>query len=188
MVSIIIPTRNGLRQLDRCLKSIGGHTRRVTNLVVRLARAMGIPEQQIVKIRRGAILHDIGKLAIPDAILHKASKLTPAEKKIICKHPQLAYEMLSHIPFLHSAIDIPYCHHERWDGTGYPRGLRGEGIPLTARIFSVVDVYDALISNRPYHPAWKSEDAIVYIMHEANRQFDPLVVEKFLKMKTSRKD
>ena len=176
------------RVLELRDKDTGYHTRRVADLVVRLARAMGITEEQIADARRGAILHDIGKLAVPDAILHKAGDLTHAERKIMCKHPQHAYEFLSDIPFLHSAIDIPYCHHERWDGTGYPRGLRGEEIPLAARIFSVVDVYDALTSDRPYRQAWKSEDAIVYIMHEANRQFDPQVVEVFLKMKISGPD
>jgi HD-GYP domain-containing protein (c-di-GMP phosphodiesterase class II) len=176
------------RVLELFDKDTEGHTRRVTDLVVRLTRAMGIPEKQIGNIQRGAILHDLGKLAIPDGILHKAGELTQAERKIMRKHPQHAYEMLSDIPFLHSAIDIPYCHHERWNGTGYPRGLRREEIPLAARIFSVVDVYDALISDRPYHQAWKSESAITYIIHEANRKFDPQVVKVFIKTEINRQD
>ncbi|NJN65530.1 MAG: response regulator [Chloroflexaceae bacterium] len=126
-----------------------GHCRRVTDLTIQLARRMGFSDEDIVHIRRGAILHDIGKMAIPDAILLKAGPLTREERTVMQQHTVYAYKLLSPIPFLRSALDIPYCHHEKWDGTGYPRGLKGEDIPLTARIFAVVDVWDALRSDRP---------------------------------------
>jgi HD-GYP domain-containing protein (c-di-GMP phosphodiesterase class II) len=159
-----------------------GHTLRVADLTVRLAREMNISKQQIVHLRRGALLHDMGKLAIPDAILHKPGKLTPEEWEIMRQHPRYAYEMLSSIDYLQPALDIPYCHHEKWDGTGYPRGLKGEQIPLAARIFAVVDVWDALRSDRPYRKAWSEEKTLAYIREQSGTHFDPQVVGAFMKV------
>lgn len=166
--------------LDLRDKETEGHTQRVTELTIQLARAMGISEEEIVHIRRGALLHDIGKMGVPDAILLKPDKLTDEEWQIMRRHPQFAYEMLYSIEYLHPALDIPYCHHEKWDGSGYPRGLRGVEIPLPARIFSVVDVWDALISDRPYRAGWSKEQALEYIRQQAGKHFDPRVVEIFL--------
>lgn len=157
-----------------------GHTRRVTELTLDLARKMGISEEEIIQIRRGAILHDIGKMGIPDSILNKPGPLTAHEKRIMRMHPQYAYEMLSFIPFLQPALDIPYCHHEWWNGNGYPRGLKGEEIPLSARIFSVIDVWDALTSDRPYRLKWTQEKTLKYIQDGSGKQFDPRVVKAFL--------
>ncbi len=159
-----------------------GHTRRVTELTLSLARAFGIGEKELAHIRRGALLHDIGKMGIPDSILHKPGPLTAHEMRIMQMHPQYAYELLSLIPFLHPAIDIPYCHHEHWDGTGYPRGLRGREIPLAARIFSVVDVWDALTTDRPYRAAWSRVRAREYLLAESGCYFDPEIVQKFLRL------
>ncbi|MGC8855381.1 MAG: GAF domain-containing protein [Anaerolineae bacterium] len=159
-----------------------GHTRRVTQLTLQLARALGVPERDLIHIRRGALLHDIGKMGIPDAILHKPGPLTEQEQRIMRLHPQYAYEMLSAIPFLKDSLDIPYCHHEHWDGSGYPRGLKGEEIPLAARIFTVVDNWDAITSNRPYRPAWPKEKARQYLIEQAGKIFDPRIVEVFLKL------
>lgn len=159
-----------------------GHTRRVTDLTLRLARAMGVKEEDLVHIRRGALLHDIGKMAIPDAILLKPGPLTREEEAIMRQHPEMAYQALSHIEYLKPALDIPRYHHERWDGSGYPFGLKGKEIPLAARIFAVVDVYDALTSDRPYRPAWPKEKALAYLQEQAGRLFDPEVVEAFLRM------
>jgi PAS domain S-box-containing protein len=163
-----------------------GHTRRVTELTLELARALGIAEDELAHIHRGALLHDIGKMGIPDSILHKPGPLTAQELRIMQMHPQYAYEMLSLIPFLQPAIDIPYCHHERWDGTGYPRGLKGKEIPLAARIFSVVDVWDALTTDRPYRAAWSRVQAREYLLAESGCYFDPEIVQKFLKLLDSR--
>ena len=157
-----------------------GHTRRVTELTLQLARVMHIPESEIVQIRRGATLHDIGKMGIPDSILNKPGPLSAHEQRIMRMHPQYAFEMLSFIPFLQPALEIPYCHHEWWDGNGYPRGLKGEEIPLSARIFSVVDVWDALTSDRPYRAAWTKERTLNYIQDGTGKQFDPRVVKAFL--------
>ena len=158
------------------------HTRRVTEMVQTLARAMGIPEEQLVHIRRGALLHDIGKLAIPDSVLLKASELDEEEWEVMKLHPIYAYQLLHPIPYLRPALEIPYCHHERWDGTGYPRGLKGEEIPLAARIFAVVDVWDALLSDRPYRKAWTPKQVRAYIHKRAGQQFDPQVVAMFFKL------
>lgn len=163
-------------------KETEGHSRRVTETTVKVARALDIPEEQIVHIRRGAILHDIGKMAISDDILRKAGPLTDAEKAIIAEHPVIAYRLLSRIPFLQKALDIPYCHHEKWDGTGYPRGLKGREIPLAARIFAVVDVCDAVQSERPYKKAWSREDALAYLESQVGLHFDPQIVDLFLRM------
>jgi putative nucleotidyltransferase with HDIG domain len=141
-------------------KETEGHSERVTNLTVRLARALGVQGEALVNIRRGALLHDIGKMGIPDSILHKNGPLDARERKLIEQHPQYAYNMLKHIDYLQAALEIPYCHHERWDGKGYPQGLHGEEIPLSARMFMVVDVYDALTSDRPYRKAIPPEEAV----------------------------
>lgn len=159
-----------------------GHTLNVTELTLKLARYIGIPENELTNIYRGALLHDIGKMGIPDNILHKPGPLTKEEWKVMRQHPQLAYNMISSIPYLHTAIDIPYCHHERWDGTGYPRGLKGEEIPLAARIFSVIDVWDALLTDRPYREAWPHQVVIDYICNESGTRFDPNIVEIFIEM------
>lgn len=159
-----------------------GHTLRVTDMTIKLARRIGLPEEDIVHIRRGALLHDIGKVAIPDSILLKTAPLSDDERLIMSKHPDYARRMLSDITFLFPALDIPYCHHEKWDGTGYPRGLKGESIPIAARVFAVIDVWDALIHDRPYHKAWNCEDAVEYIKSLSGTQFDPVVVKEFLEL------
>lgn len=159
-----------------------GHTVSVTDLTLRLARELGIPESEMVHIHRGALLHDIGKMGVPDEILHKPGPLTKEEWKIMRKHPQFAYEMLINIPYLRSAIDIPYAHHERWDGQGYPRGLKGEEIPLAARIFAVTDVWDALLTDRPYREAWDREAVLDYLRKESGMRFDPKIVDLFIKL------
>jgi HD-GYP domain-containing protein (c-di-GMP phosphodiesterase class II) len=170
------------RALDLRDKETEGHSQRVTEMSVRLAKAMRVGEAELVQIRRGALLHDIGKMAIPDAILLKPGALNDEEWEIMRRHPAYAYEMLSPIEFLRPALDIPYCHHEKWDGTGYPRKLKGEQIPLAARIFAIVDVWDALRSDRPYRRARPKEMVYAYIREQAGRHFDPQVVEAFLKM------
>jgi putative nucleotidyltransferase with HDIG domain len=170
------------RALDLRDRETEDHTRRVTEMTLALARAAGMEEGELVHVRRGALLHDIGKMAIPDAILLKPGPLTPEEWEVMRRHPQYALEMLSPIAYLRPALDIPYCHHERWDGSGYPRGLKGTAIPLAARLFAVVDVFDALTSERPYRRAWSREDALAYLRQQAGRQFDPEVVALFLQM------
>ncbi len=165
--------------LDLRDKETEGHSQRVTEMTILLARAMNISEAELVHIRRGALLHDIGKMGIPDAILLKPGSLTADEWEVMRKHPAYAYEMLSQIEYLTPALGIPYCHHEKWDGTGYPRGLKGEEIPLAARIFSVADVYDALTSDRPYRKAWPRDRATAYIQEQAGVYFDPAVIEVF---------
>jgi PAS domain S-box-containing protein len=159
-----------------------GHTERVTEITLRLARAFGIGEEEITHIRRGALLHDIGKISIPDAILLKPGKLTDEEMALMRGHAQRAYEMLLPIEYLRPALDIPYCHHEKWDGTGYPRGLKGEEIPLAARLFAIADVYDALTSDRPYRKAWSRAEALEYIRQQSGTYFEPRVVEVFLQI------
>jgi len=168
------------RALDMRDKETEGHTQRVAEMTLLLARALKMGEAEMMHIRRGALLHDIGKMGVPDSILQKPGPLTEEEWEIMRKHPMYAYEMLSPIHFLRPALDIPYCHHEKWDGTGYPRGLKGELIPLSARIFSVVDVWDALRSNRPYRPAWPEDKVREYIRQLAEKDFDPKIVEVFL--------
>ncbi len=170
------------RALDLRDRDTEGHTQRVTEGAVKLARRLGFSEVELVHVRRGAVLHDIGKMAIPDGILLKPGPLTPEEWEIIRQHPRYAYELLSPIPYLGSAIDIPHYHHERWDGTGYPHNLKETQIPLPARLFAVVDVYDALTSRRPYRPAWKPDDAMAYIGNQRGRHFDPEVAAEYLRM------
>jgi HD-GYP domain-containing protein (c-di-GMP phosphodiesterase class II) len=143
---------------------------------------MGVPEPEIIHIRRGALLHDIGKLGVPDNILLKPDELTPQEWDIMRQHTTFAYEMLFPIKYLRPALDIPYCHHEKWDGTGYPRGLHGEQIPLAARIFAIVDCYDALISDRSYRKAWSKGKTNEHIRSLAGTHFDPMVVDWFFRV------
>ncbi len=163
-------------------KETQGHSRRVTELTTRLAQVMGVQGEELVHLRRGVLLHDIGKMGIPDRILLKSDSLTDEEWVLMRMHPEYAYRMLSSISYLRPALDVPYCHHEKWDGSGYPRGLKGEEIPLSARIFAVVDVMDALTSDRPYRPAWPYEEAIQYIRRQSGQHFDPAVVEAFLNL------
>lgn len=170
------------RALEIRDKESFGHSERVTDLTLRLARRMGMPESDIQSLYHGVLLHDIGKIGIPDSILLKPGPLDAAEWEIMRQHPTLAWNLLKNIPFLRGSIDIPYCHHERWDGTGYPRGLKGEEIPLAARIFSVIDVYDALITERPYRKAWTKEETIAYLCYHKGKIFDPQVVNTFITM------
>ncbi len=158
------------------------HTLNVTDLTMQLAGKMGMSKYELTNIYRGAVLHDIGKMGIPDNILRKPGPLTKEEWIIMRKHPELAYDMISSIPYLRPALDIPYCHHERWDGKGYPRQLKGEEIPIAARIFSVIDVWDALLSNRDYRKAWERRTVVDYLRNEAGTRLDPEVVELFLDM------
>ncbi len=166
--------------LDLRDKETEGHSLRVTEMALKLSSHFGMNDEQLINVQRGALLHDIGKMGVPDNILLKPGPLTEEEWEIMRKHPQFAYELLTPIDYLHQALDIPYSHHEKWDGTGYPRGLKGEEIPLAARIFAVVDVWDALTSERPYRPAWSREKAIEYIKTQSGVHFDPQVVEVFL--------
>lgn len=159
-----------------------GHTQRVTDMTVRLAVIMNVPDEMLVHIRRGALLHDIGKMGIPDSILFKPGSLTDHEWDIMRQHPIHAFNLLTPITNLGPALEIPYSHHEKWDGSGYPQGLKGEQIPLAARIFAVVDVWDALRNDRPYRRAWPDERVIEYIRSESGKHFDPRVVENFLKL------
>jgi response regulator RpfG family c-di-GMP phosphodiesterase/GTP-sensing pleiotropic transcriptional regulator CodY len=159
-----------------------GHTRRVTELTMRLANYMNISEDEMININRGVLLHDIGKMGVSDQILRKTGPLTDSEWFEMRKHPQYAYDLLAPIPYLRPALDIPYCHHEHWDGSGYPRGLKGTQIPLSARIFSVVDIWDALLSDRPYRNAWPRDRVLEYLKEVSGTILDPAVVETFLKM------
>ncbi len=170
------------RAMDLRDEETEGHTQRVTEMTLNLSRAMGISEEELVHVRRGALLHDMGKLGVPDSILRKPGPLTEEEWAIMRCHPLYTYDMLSPIEFLRPSLDIPFYHHERWDGTGYPGGLKGEDIPLPARIFAVVDVFDALTSNRPYRPAWTKEKTLEHIRQGSGSHFDPAVVELFMKM------
>ena len=163
------------------------HSREVVEMTVRLAHLMGIKADDLMHVWRGAYLHDIGKMAIPDAILLKPGPLTEEEWEVMRQHPSLAYQMLSGVSYLKPALDIPYGHHEKWDGTGYPQGLAGENIPLTARIFAVVDVWQALTSDRVYRKAWPEQNAIEYIVDHSGTHFDPRVVEGFMSLINKRR-
>lgn len=165
--------------LDQRDQDTEGHTRRVTELTMEVTRRFGFTDEEMVHVRRGALLHDIGKMSVPDRILKKKGKLTPEEWDIMRLHPTVAYEVLYPIEYLRPALEIPYGHHERWDGSGYPRGLAGEEIPLAARIFSVVDVWDAMTSDRPYRPAMERQVVINHIFTERGKMFDPQVVDVF---------
>lgn len=168
------------RALELRDRETEGHTRRVTDLTLRLAHSMGIGEAELVNIYRGVLLHDIGKMGVPDQILKKTGPLNDTEWVEMRLHPQYAFDLLSPITYLKSALDIPYCHHEHWDGSGYPRGLKGEQIPLSARIFSVVDIWDALLSDRPYRKAWPRDKVIDYIKDVSGTILDPNIVDAFL--------
>ena len=171
-----------VRALDLRDKETEGHTQRVTVLTERLARSMGVEGDALEHIRRGALLHDIGKMGIPDSILLKPSELTEDERALVRQHPVYAYHMLSPIEFLRPALDIPYCHHEKWDGSGYPRGLKGMEIPFAARVFPVIDVWDALVSDRPYRKALPHDEVRQHIKADAGKHFDPNVVKAFIEM------
>jgi PAS domain S-box-containing protein len=171
------------RALDMRDTVTEGHTKRVTEIALTLAKVMGMSESDLVHMRRGILLHDMGKMAIPDTILLKPDALSDDEWQVMHRHPQYAFDMLAPIAYLRPALDIPASHHEKWDGTGYPRGLKGEQIPLAARIFAVVDVFDALTSDRPYRKAWTKEKALQYIQDERGKSFDPRVVDVFMSLK-----
>lgn len=170
------------RALELRDRETQGHSNRVTEMTLQLAMELGINEEEMIHVRRGTLLHDIGKMGIPDSILLKPGPLNSEEWRIMRRHPVYAFEMLSPIPYLHRALEIPYCHHERWDGSGYPRGLKGEQIPLPARVFAVVDVWDALTSDRPYRRHWQIQRVRKYIRDQSGTHFDPEVVEHFLEM------
>lgn len=159
-----------------------GHALRVSTLSVELARRVGVAEQDLANVRRGALLHDIGKMVVPDAILHKPGPLDEAEWAIMRRHPESGRDFLAKISYLRPALDIPYCHHERWDGSGYPQGLAGDAIPLSARIFAIVDAFDALTSDRPYRKAWTVTAALDYVRSQSGSHFDPDLAEGFLAM------
>ncbi len=170
------------RALDMREHETADHSRRVIEYTVRMTSSLGIEEEKLVDVQRGALLHDLGKVGVPDNILLKPGPLSEDEWVIMRQHPVNAYNLLKDIEYLQSALDIPYCHHERWDGTGYPRGLRGEEIPLVARIFSIVDVWDALLSDRPYRPAWEKKAVVNYIREKSGMLFDPSIVDLFLRL------
>ncbi len=174
------------RALDLRDKETEGHTLRVTEMTMKLARASGMSEKELVHVRRGALLHDIGKMGVPDSILLKPDKLTDEEWEIMRQHPQFAFDMLAPIAYLRPALDIPYCHHEKWDGTGYPRGLKGEHIPISARLFAIVDVWDALRSDRPYRVAWTEDKVLEHLRSQAGTHFDPKTVGLFFQVISER--
>lgn len=163
-------------------KETEGHSRRLVELSARLGRALGLSAEEINHLRRGALLHDIGKLAIPDEILLKPGVLNDVERKTMEQHPEYAKQMLAQVAFLQPSIEVAYSHHERWDGLGYPQGLKGEAIPLSARIFAVIDQWDALTSDRPYRKAWTKENVIAYLQENAGKIYDPEIVKVFLKI------
>jgi PAS domain S-box-containing protein len=170
------------RALDLRDRDTEGHTQRVTYAAVKLARRLGLQEAEVMQIRRGAMLHDIGKMAIPDSILLKSEPLTAEEWNEIRQHPRYAFELLGPIAYLGPALDIPHYHHEKWDGSGYPHGLRAHEIPLAARLFAVIDVFDALTSPRPYRAAWDKGRAMAYIREQPGKHFDPDIADEFIRM------
>jgi PAS domain S-box-containing protein len=170
------------RALELRDRETQGHTQRVTDMMLRLAHVMGLPPEKLIHVRRGVLLHDIGKLGVPDEILHKPGPLTEAEWVEMRRHPIYAFDMLYPITYLHPALDIPYCHHEWWDGSGYPRGLKGAEIPLEARLFAIVDVWDALSSDRPYRKACAPAEVRAHLQKQAGCQFEPCLVEVFLSL------
>jgi HD-GYP domain-containing protein (c-di-GMP phosphodiesterase class II) len=159
-----------------------GHTIRVADLSSRIGRVMGLTGPQVAQLRRGALVHDIGNLRIPESLLQKTSGLTALEWVTIHMHPFYGYELLAPVRFMAPALDIPYCHHEKWNGSGYPRGLKGDQIPLVARIFAVADVWDALTHDRPYLRAWGKPEALEQIQSAAGEHFDPAVITAFLSL------
>ena len=169
-----------VRALDLRDRETEGHTQRVTELTIKVAETLGFSAEELVHIRRGALLHDMGKMGIPDEILQKPGPLNEVEWEKMRQHPRYAYEMLSPITYLSPALEIPYCHHERWDASGYPRGLKGEGIPLVARLFSIIDVWDALCSDRPYRKKMPHREVIRYLREKSGQLFDPRLIDVFL--------
>jgi putative nucleotidyltransferase with HDIG domain len=163
-----------------------GHSQRIVDLTLLLARKLGVKGVDLFHMRRGALLHDIGKMGIPEAILHKPGELSDEEWIIMRRHPVYARDYLSRVSYLTAALDIPYSHHEKWDGTGYPQGLKGEEIPIAARIFAVVDVWDAVTSRRPYLETWSKEKALAYIQEQRGKHFDPRIVDVFTELIKSR--
>jgi PAS domain S-box-containing protein len=176
------------RALELRDRETEGHTRRVTDLTMQLARYMGVADDELANIYRGVLLHDIGKMGVPDQILRKTGPLNDTEWIEMRKHPEYAFNLLSPIPYLRPALDIPYCHHEHWDGSGYPRGLKAEQIPLSARIFAIVDIWDALLTDRPYRKAWPEEKVLQYIQDISATILDPMVVQAFLQMLAHKKN
>ena len=170
------------RALELRDRETDSHCQRVADLTVQIAREMDFPEEGIEDLRRGALLHDIGKMGIPDEVLLKPGELNIEEWDMMKKHPTYAMNLLKDISFLHNSFEIPYCHHERWDGLGYPNGLKGEENPLSARIFAIVDVYDAMSSDRPYRNALDQDEIIEYLSMERGKHFDPCVVDAFFKI------
>lgn len=168
-----------IRALDLRDGETVGHSRRVVELTVELSGLFGISAEELIHVRRGALLHDIGKMALPDSVLLKPGPLNAEEREQMRLHPWYAYQMLSGVDFLRPALDIPYGHHERWDGSGYPRGLRGEETPFPARMFAVIDVWDALRSDRPYRPGWSADRVIEHIRSSSGTHFEPVVAEAF---------
>jgi HD-GYP domain-containing protein (c-di-GMP phosphodiesterase class II) len=173
------------RMLEFRKRGSEGHIRRVTEMAVALAQHMGMSDAEIVHVRRGALLHDIGEMGVPDTILLKDGPLIASERIVMRRHPQYAYDMLAPIDYLRPALDIPYCHHEKWDGMGYPRGLKGEEIPLAARIFAVVDTWDAMRSEKSYRKAWTEEETLRYLAEQAGKEFDPAVVKAFSELRSA---
>lgn len=170
------------RALELRDKETEGHSRRVTENTMKIAQKMGISGEALEDIRSGSILHDIGKISIPDKILHKPARLTVEEREIVEQHPETAYKLLLPITYLNKAIEIPFSHHEKWDGTGYPQKLKGKRIPVSARIFAIADVWDALSNDRPYHESWSREKIIRYFIDESGKHFDPEIMNIFLEM------
>lgn len=170
------------QSLDALIGETEGHNLQVTEMTVRLAEEMGVSQDEQIQIRRGALLHDIGKLSIPDQILFKPGPLSDEEMVIMRNHPEYALEFLSRFASLQPDLDIPYCHHERWDGSGYPRGLKGEEIPLSARIFTIVDVWYELIIPHANHPTWPEDLVRYYLRRQAGKRFDPDVVKAFFRI------
>ena len=169
-----------VRALDLRDRETEGHTQRVTELTIKVAETLGFSAEELVHMRRGALLHDMGKMAIPDEILQKPGPLNELEWEKMRQHPRYAYEMLSPITYLRPALEIPFCHHERWNASGYPRGLKGEEIPLSARLFSIVDVWDALCSDRPYRKKMPPKEVVRYLREKSGQLFDPKLVDVFL--------
>jgi PAS domain S-box-containing protein len=170
------------RALDLREHETADHSRRVVDFTGRIAVQLGFDEQALINVLRGALLHDLGKVGVPDNILLKPGPLTSDEWVIMRQHPLYAYDLLKEIDYLVGALDIPYCHHEHWDGGGYPRGLKGEEIPLSARIFTIVDVWDALLSDRPYRPAWNKQAVLNYLDEQSGKLFDPEIVKIFIRL------
>jgi HD-GYP domain-containing protein (c-di-GMP phosphodiesterase class II) len=169
-----------VRAMDLREGETPGHGRRVANMTAQLARLILPAGTELIHMRHGALLHDIGKMGVPESILHKPGPLDEQEWAIMRRHPQYGFDLLSPVPFMRAALEIPLAHHERWDGIGYPNRLKGEQIPLSARIFAVVDVWDSLTSDRPYRPAWQESSALPYVASQAGTHFDPHIVDVFL--------